>query len=86
MATHPASQSGPTVASSRPRSSGSRIKQDTINEFSNIVPKWQSTHNQSFNVIKQTSHSVNDRLITEDLTPCIYSKALHRHIHFVAGL
>jgi hypothetical protein len=26
------------------------------------------------------------RLITEDLTPCIYGKALHRHIHFVAGL
>ena len=62
------------------------IEQDTINEFGEIVPKWRLTHDQSFNVIKQTSRSVNDRLITEDLTPCIYGKALHRHIHFVAGL
>jgi hypothetical protein len=36
------------------------VKQDTINEFRDIVPKWQLTHNQSFNVIKQMSHSVND--------------------------
>jgi hypothetical protein len=62
------------------------VEQDTINEFGEIVPKWQLTHDQSFNVIKQTSRSVNDRLITEDLTPCIYGKALHHHIHFVAGL
>jgi hypothetical protein len=60
--------------------------QDTINEFGDIVPKWQLTHDQSFNVIKQTSCLVNDQLITKDLTPCIYGKALHRHIHFVAGL
>jgi hypothetical protein len=51
-------------------------KQDTINEFGEIIPKWRLIHDQSFNVIKGTSRSVNDQLITDDLTPCRYSKAL----------
>jgi hypothetical protein len=62
------------------------VKQDTINEFGEIVPKWRLIHDQSFNVIKGTSHSVNDRLITDDLTPCRYGKALNWHIHFIIGL
>jgi hypothetical protein len=56
MATHPASQTGPTVASAILAPLG-LIEQDTINEFGEIVPKWQLTHDQSFNVIKQTSRS-----------------------------
>ena len=37
------------------------VEQNTINKFGNIVlPKWQLTHDQSFNVIKKTSHLVND--------------------------
>jgi hypothetical protein len=62
------------------------VEQDTINAFREIVPKWRLIHDQSFNVIKGTSCSVNDRLITDDLTPCRYGKALNRHIHFVIGL
>jgi hypothetical protein len=62
------------------------VKQDTINELGEIVPKWHLIHDQSFNVIKGTSRSVNDRLITDDLTPCRYGKALNRHIHFIIGL
>jgi hypothetical protein len=62
------------------------VKQDTINELGEIVPKWHLIHDQSFNVIKGTSHSVNDHLITDDLTPCRYGKALNRHFHFIIGL
>jgi hypothetical protein len=50
------------------------VKQDTINEFGEIVPKWHLIHDQSFNVIKGTSRSINDRLINDDLTPCRYGK------------
>jgi len=38
------------------------VKQDLINKFSEIVPKWQLIHDQSFNVIKKTTHSVHDCL------------------------
>jgi hypothetical protein len=62
------------------------VEQDTINEFREIIPKWHLIHDQSFNVIKGTSRSVNNHLITDDLTPCRYGKALNRHIHFVIGL
>jgi hypothetical protein len=62
------------------------VKQDTINEFGEIIPKWRLIHNQSFNIIKGTSRSINDHLITDDLTPCRYCKALNRHIHFIIGL
>jgi hypothetical protein len=62
------------------------VKQDTINEFREIIPKWHLIHDQSFNVIKGTSFSINDHLIADDLTPCRYGKALNKHIHFVIGL
>jgi hypothetical protein len=64
----------------------SLVEQDTINEFGEIFPKWRLIHDQSFNIIKGTSRSVNDCLITDDLTTCRYGKALNRHIHFVIGL
>jgi hypothetical protein len=61
-------------------------KTHTINERGEIVPKWRLIHDQSFNVIKGTHRSINDRLITDDLTPCRYGKALLRHIHVIIGL
>jgi hypothetical protein len=54
-------------------------------EFGEIIPKWHLIHDQSFNVIKGTS-SVNDHLITDNLTPCRYGKVLNQHIHFIIGL
>jgi hypothetical protein len=62
------------------------VEQDTINELGEIIPKWCLIHDQSFNIIKGTSRSIKDRLITDDLTPCRYGKALNRHIHFIIGL
>ena len=62
------------------------VEQDTINERGKIVPKWHLIHDQSFNVIKGTHRSINDHLITDDLTPCRYGKALLRHIHVIIGL
>ena len=62
------------------------VEQDTINEYGEIVPKWRLTHDMSFNVIPQTSRSVNNRVIPEELTPCRYGTALLRHIHYIVHL
>ncbi len=64
----------------------SLVEQDTINEHGKIIPKWHLIHDQSFNIIKVTHRSVNDCLITDDLTPCHYGKALLWHIHTIIGL
>jgi hypothetical protein len=48
------------------------VEQDSINEFSEIIPKWRLTHDQSFNVVHNTQCSINDRLQVEELTPCQY--------------
>jgi len=61
------------------------VEQDSINEFGEVIPKWRLIHDQSFNVIKGTRRSVNDRLIITDLTPCRYGRALLRHIHSILG-
>lgn len=61
------------------------VEQDSINEFGEIIPKCRLTHDQSFNVIKGTNRSVNDRLETHELTPCRYGRALLRHVHVIVG-
>jgi hypothetical protein len=62
------------------------VEQDTINEFREIVPKWQLIHDQSFNMVKGTSRLVNNRLLMDKLTPCQYGQALLHHIHVIVGM
>jgi hypothetical protein len=63
------------------------VKQDTINEYSEIIPKWQLTYDMSFNIVKSTYQSVDHRVICEELTPpCHYGTAILRHIHFIVHL
>jgi hypothetical protein len=58
------------------------VKQDMINEYDKIIPKWRSMHDMSFNVMKATYQSVNHRVICEELTPCRYGTAILRQYPF----
>jgi hypothetical protein len=62
------------------------VEQDTINKLGEIVPKWRLIHDQSLNIVKGTSRSVNDRLLADELTPCQYGRALLCHIHVIVGM
>jgi hypothetical protein len=62
------------------------VEQATINELGEIVDKLRVTHDQSFNPVKGTRRSVNDRVNRELLTPCMFGRALLRHIHQVVAL
>jgi hypothetical protein len=62
------------------------VKQDTINEYSEIIPKWLLTYDMSFNIMKSTYQSVDHWVICEELTPCHYGTAILRHIHFIVHL
>jgi hypothetical protein len=52
------------------------VKQDMINEYGKIIPKWGSMHDMSFDVVKSTYRSVNHQVICEELTPCRYGTAI----------
>jgi hypothetical protein len=62
------------------------LEKDMINDSGEIVPKWHLTHDMSFNVVPDTSRSINDRVLLDELTPCQYGTALLRHIHYVVHL
>jgi hypothetical protein len=62
------------------------VEQATINERGEIVDKLRVTHDQSFNPVKGTRRSVNDRVHRDLLTPCMFGRALLRHIHQIVAL
>jgi hypothetical protein len=62
------------------------IEQATINKRGEIVDKLRVTHDQSFNPVKGTRRSVNDRVHRDLLTPCMFGRALLRHIHQIVAL
>ena len=57
--------------------------QNTINERGEIVPKSRLTHDQSFTF--SSGQSVNKRLFTNDITPCMFGHAIRRHTHTIVG-
>jgi hypothetical protein len=62
------------------------VEQATINERGEIVDKLRVTHDQSFNPVRGTHRSVNDRVDRTLLTPCMFGRALLRHIHQIVAL
>jgi hypothetical protein len=57
---------------------------DVLDEDSGqVVVTHRLTHDQSFNVVKRTKRSVNDRIIFEGLTPCKFGRAMSRLLYVV---
>jgi hypothetical protein len=48
--------------------------------------KGRTTHDQSFNHNKEQLLSVNDRLMSDELSPCDYGFTLSCHIHRIVAL
>ena len=61
------------------------VKQDTINEFNEIVDKKRLCHNLSSEG-KFSKESVNSRTIREELSEVFYGHALLRLIHYIVWL
>jgi hypothetical protein len=59
-------------------------QQETINEFGEKIPKYQMTHDQSFP--GPSGHSVNNRVLKDQLPPYMYSYVLLRSIHYIVSL
>ena len=58
-------------------------KQNTIDEFGNIIPKDRLTHDQSMKWGSNTS--INSRVLPESLLPCPFGHALRRYFtHVIA--
>jgi hypothetical protein len=55
--------------------------QQTINEFGEIVAKWQLTHDQTYEPTPGKYRSINHRTQFKELTPCHYGRTLARHIY-----
>jgi len=55
-------------------------KPNTIDEFGRIVPKDRLTHDQSFKWSSGTS--VNSRVITEELLPCMFGSCIRRIVNW----
>ena len=49
-------------------------------------PKLRLTHDQSFNSTKGQNQSVNDRVLTDDLTPARFGRALMRFLYYICRL
>ena len=63
------------------------VQQTSINELGQAIPKWRLTHDQSFNAHGPTTRrSVNDRVIHDSLSPCLFGHALQRYIHHLLHL
>jgi hypothetical protein len=62
------------------------VLQTTINERGEIVEKFRVTHDQSYNPVRQTQRSVNNRVLHHHLTPCMFGRALLRHVHQIVAL
>lgn len=48
-----------------------------------LVVTHRLTHDQSFNVVKTTKRSVNDRLLPDSLTPCKFGRTMSRLLHTI---
>ena len=62
------------------------VTQATINAHREIIPKDRLTHDQSFEFSPGRRTSVNARVKFDSLTPCRYSTALQRFIHYIVDL
>jgi hypothetical protein len=62
------------------------VEQATINARGEIIDKLLVTHDQSFNPVKGSLRSVNDRVDRAMLTPCMFGRSLLRHIHQIVAL
>ena len=58
-------------------------KQNTINEHGRIIKKDCLTHNQSYKWPSGTS--VNSRVITEELIPCMFSACIKRIVNWAVS-
>ena len=56
------------------------VHQETINEQGNPEDKTRTTHDLSFNPVKDTVRSVNARVDPSKLSSCKFGRALHRYI------
>ena len=62
------------------------VHQTSIDKHTNPVKKFWLMHDQSFNVVRGSQTSINDRLDASQLTPCRYGRALLRFLHSLASL
>ena len=62
------------------------VAQWTIDENGDRKPKLRLTHDQSFNPTRGERRSVNDRVITAELTPARFGRALMRLLHYICLL
>ena len=62
------------------------VAQWTIDESGNRKPKLRLTHDQSFNPTRGEQRSVNDRVVTSELTPARFGRALMRLLHYICLL
>ena len=60
------------------------VEQDTINEQGERYTKFRMTHDQSF--LGPSLHSVNERVMKENLPNYMYSFALLRILHYIVSL
>ena len=58
------------------------VPQHTITKLREIVDKDRVTHDQSYRG-KHSKTSVNSRVITEELTPCMFGHMHRRLIHYI---
>jgi hypothetical protein len=59
-------------------------EQETINTNGERIPKFRTTHDQTFP--GPSGKSINLRVIKEDLPPCMYSFVLSRILHYIVDL
>ena len=55
-------------------------KQNTIDEYGRIIEKDRLTHDQSYKWLSRTS--VNSRVITEELLPCMFGACIKRIVNW----
>ncbi len=60
------------------------VAQDSINDKGERLQKIRMTHDQSF--LGPSGHSVNERVVKEDLPNCMYSFALFRMLHYIISI
>ena len=60
------------------------VPQHTINELGEIINKERVTHDQSYPGAA-SKQSINERVIEEDLAPCLFGHMSRRCIHYIIG-
>lgn len=59
--------------------------QNTIDEHGRIIPKDRLTHDQSFTYPDGSGSSVNNRVLVEELSPCMFGGCFRRMINWIAA-